>query len=177
MYLEQVELKFIEPCTTAGNKIKIIADLSRDVSDIFPYLNSHIKSSMYNKRAVTFTFKVGQKLITLFPNRLTITKLLNETDAYEMMDYVQNLVNEVDENRANIEPSDEMRKPPSPIEIYKNLPKLNCKKCEEITCMAFASKLLSGEKSIKKCVPLYEEVNIEKLENLETLMMMLGYEV
>ncbi|MGL6104651.1 (Fe-S)-binding protein [Romboutsia sp.] len=177
MYLEHIELKFIEPCTTTGNKIKIITELSRDVSDIFPYLNTHIKSAMYNKTALTFSFKLGQKLITLFPNRLTITKLLNETDAYEMMDYVQNLINEVDANRDNIIPSDNMRKPPSPIEIYKNLPKSNCKKCEEITCMAFASKLLSGEKSIKRCEPLYEEVNLEKLENLETMMMLLGYEV
>lgn len=177
MYLEEIELKFIQPCTTAGNKIKIKADLSRDISDIFPYLNSYIKSAMYNKKADILTFKTDQKVITLFPNSLAITKLLNETDAYEMMDYVKDIINEVYENRLNIDPSDEMKKPPSPIEIYKNLPKLNCKKCEEVTCMAFASKLLSGEKSIKKCRTLYEEANLEKLEKLETMMLLLGYEI
>lgn len=153
MYLEEINLKFIEPCTTGGSKIKIRADLSRYICEIFPYLNSNIKSAMYNKKGQTITFKVEQKVVTFFSNEVAITKLLNEIDAYEM------------------------KKLPSPIEIYKNLPKLNCKACGEMTCMAFASKLLSGEKSIKACRPLYQDSNIDKLEKLEVSILLLGYEI
>lgn len=177
MYLEEINLKFIEPCTTGGSKIKIRADLSRDICEIFPYLNSNIKSAMYNKKGQTITFKVEQKVVTFFAKEVAITKLLNETDAYEMMDYVKGIVNEVYEDKDNITPSDEMKKLPSPIEIYKNLPKLNCKTCGEMTCMAFASKLLSGEKSIKACRPLYQDSNIDKLEKLEVSVLLLGYEI
>lgn len=153
MYLEEINLKFIEPCTTGGSKIKIRADLSRDICEIFPYLNSNIKSAMYNKKGQTITFKVEQKVVTFFAKEVAITKLLNEIDAYEM------------------------KKLPSPIQIYKNLPKLNCKACGEMTCMAFASKLLSGEKSIKACRPLYQDSNIDKLEKLEVSILLLGYEI
>ncbi|MBS5953528.1 MAG: Fe-S cluster protein [Paraclostridium bifermentans] len=177
MYLEEIRLKFIQPCTTGGSKIKIRADLSSDISEIFPYLNSYIKSAMYNKKAQTVTFKIEQKIVTLFNREVAITKLLNETDAYETMDYVRKIINETYENKENIVPSDEMKKLPSPIEIYKNLPKLNCKRCGEMTCIAFASKLLSGEKSIQCCRPLYEDVNIDKLEKLEVSILLLGYEI
>lgn len=174
MFLEEIKLKFIQPCTTEGSKIKIKADLSRDISEIFPYLNSYIKSAMYNKKAQGLTFKIDQKVVTLFSDNVAITKLLNETDAYEVLNYVKNLINEVYEKRDTIEPSYEMKKLPSPINLYKNLPKLNCKECGEATCMAFASKLLNGEQNIKKCLHLYEDINSEKLG---TILVLLGYEV
>ncbi|TDA27871.1 MAG: hypothetical protein DSO01_01880 [Archaeoglobi archaeon] len=43
------------------------------------------------------------------------------------------------------------------LDVYNYLPKTNCKKCGEQTCMAFAVKLLNGEKDIKDCKPLFEE--------------------
>ena len=62
-----------------------------------------------------------------------------------------------------------MPKKPSAFEIYKLLPKKNCKECGESTCMVFATKLLSLEKEIKDC-PLLEEPlfkkNGEKLTEL-----------
>lgn len=177
MFLEEIKLKFIQPCTTGGSKIKIKADLSSDVSEVFPYLNSYIKSAMYNKKAQSLTFKLEQKIVTLFHDNLAITKLLNETDAYETMDYIKCLINEIYDKRSMIEPSNEMKKLPSPIEIYKNLPKSNCKECGEATCMAFASKILNGEQSIRQCSHLYKDIHLDKLEKLETMIMLLGYEV
>ena len=45
----------------------------------------------------------------------------------------------------------------TPMEIYKLLPKTNCKKCGEQTCMSFAFKLLNREKKLEDCKPLFEE--------------------
>ncbi len=42
----------------------------------------------------------------------------------------------------------------SPTEIYKHLPKTNCKECGEENCMAFATKLVNRELSLDKCPPL-----------------------
>ena len=44
----------------------------------------------------------------------------------------------------------------SPMEIYQLLPKTNCKRCGEATCMAFALKLLTREHRIDDCDPLLE---------------------
>lgn len=42
----------------------------------------------------------------------------------------------------------------SPIDVYKLLPRTNCKECGEENCMAFATKLVNREVTIEKCTPL-----------------------
>ncbi len=42
----------------------------------------------------------------------------------------------------------------SPLDVYKLLPKTNCKSCGEPTCMAFAMKAIKREVTIDKCPPL-----------------------
>ncbi|RLE77687.1 MAG: acetyl-CoA decarbonylase/synthase complex subunit gamma [Thermoprotei archaeon] len=60
----------------------------------------------------------------------------------------------------------------SPIEIYKLLPRTNCKKCGEENCMAFAVRLVNMETKLEKCTPLLEEAkykkNYEKLKEMLT---------
>ncbi|AEA47119.1 (Fe-S)-binding protein [Archaeoglobus veneficus] len=58
---------------------------------------------------------------------------------------------------------------PNPMEIYKLLPKTNCKQCGEQTCMSFAFKLLTKERKLEECRPLYEakyEASRKKLEEM-----------
>jgi len=43
------------------------------------------------------------------------------------------------------------------LDIYKLLPKKNCKECGEPTCLTFAMKLASGKADIEKCPYLDEE--------------------
>ncbi|RLE71820.1 MAG: acetyl-CoA decarbonylase/synthase complex subunit gamma [Thermoprotei archaeon] len=50
----------------------------------------------------------------------------------------------------------------SPIEVYKLLPKTNCKKCGEENCMAFAVKLVNMETKLELCTPLLEEAKYKK---------------
>ncbi len=42
----------------------------------------------------------------------------------------------------------------SPIDVYKLLPRTNCKECGEENCMAFATKVVNREVPIEKCSPL-----------------------
>lgn len=45
----------------------------------------------------------------------------------------------------------------SPTEVYKYLPRTNCKECGEENCMAFAAKLVNREVTLDKCPPLSTE--------------------
>lgn len=45
----------------------------------------------------------------------------------------------------------------SPIDIYKELPKTNCKECGLENCMAFATKLVNREIALELCRPLLEK--------------------
>jgi len=42
----------------------------------------------------------------------------------------------------------------SPINVYKLLPKTNCKECGEDNCLAFAAKLVNREVTLEQCRPL-----------------------
>ncbi|MHA1839619.1 MAG: (Fe-S)-binding protein [Candidatus Ranarchaeia archaeon] len=48
------------------------------------------------------------------------------------------------------------------FQILNLLPKTNCAKCGEATCMAFAVKLINRELELEKCSPLFEDKQYEK---------------
>ena len=82
-----------------------------------------------------------------------------------------------EEKRNEIEPSEEMRKLPSPLEVYTYLPKLNCGKCQESTCLAFATKLIKNETKPRRCLHLYEKGNENNKDKIETICLMLGNDI
>jgi len=45
----------------------------------------------------------------------------------------------------------------SPIDVYKLLPKTNCKECGEENCMAFATKLVNREATLQQCPPILQD--------------------
>lgn len=50
----------------------------------------------------------------------------------------------------------------SPIDVYMQLPKTNCKKCGLENCMAFATKLVNREIVLELCTPILEEKQYSK---------------
>ncbi|WP_297130255.1 (Fe-S)-binding protein [Terrisporobacter sp.] len=177
MYLESIDLSFIQPCTTNSNRIRIKGSFSRDVEELFPYLNTYLKTAIYNKEGKTLTFNYSQKIIIMYKYEVAISKLLNETDAFETLDYLKEIINECDSKRNEIIPNYDMRKLPSPIDIYKYLPKINCGKCGVSTCLAFATKLINGSFKLSRCVHMNEAGNEKNKEEIETILLMLGYEL
>ncbi len=60
---------------------------------------------------------------------------------------------------------------PTVMELYQLLPKTNCKKCGESTCMAFAVELLSRKKKIEECAPILEDKFKQQKEKLEAILL------
>ncbi|MCK4370037.1 MAG: 4Fe-4S binding protein, partial [Candidatus Lokiarchaeota archaeon] len=56
------------------------------------------------------------------------------------------------------------------MELYKFLPKTNCKKCNPKTCMAFALALLQGKVKVDDCPPLLEPKYKKDFEALKELL-------
>ena len=52
----------------------------------------------------------------------------------------------------------------SPIDVYKLLPKINCKECGVDNCMAFATKIVNREINLDQCPPLLKK-DYEKAYN------------
>ena len=58
----------------------------------------------------------------------------------------------------------------SPIDIYKLLPKTNCKECGQDNCMAFATKIVNREVEIESCKPLLKKENEKSYLKLKELL-------
>ena len=58
----------------------------------------------------------------------------------------------------------------SPIDVYKLLPKTNCKECGQENCMAFATKIVNREVTIDQCLPLLKKENEKAYLKLKDLL-------
>ncbi len=165
------------PCLADPEKIRVIAEVSGEIQEAFPYLNATLEGCIYNHPALTLTFKKGDKIITLHPLHITLTKIDDEEEAEKILGWLQNLVNETGQHRDRIQPDYSMRKELKPTDIFKLLPGTNCKECGQPSCFAFAFKLIRKEVEIKKCPPLFSDKYLEKCELLFEILHNAGYEL
>jgi len=156
-FLKTITLCYVAPCMADEKKIRLIAYLNRDITEILPYLNAVLKGASYNKGASTLTFAKERRLINLYNMKITIAKADDIIDAWHILDEVKTLINKTHENRADIKPNYDEKVKVTALQIYGWLPKTNCRACGEATCLAFACRLLLGEQNLSKCVPLSTE--------------------
>lgn len=58
----------------------------------------------------------------------------------------------------------------SPIDVYKLLPKTNCKECGVENCMAFATKIVNREVTLDQCKPLLKKENENAYKQLKEML-------
>lgn len=177
MLFQSYKITRILPCLADPEKIRVIAEVSGEIHEAFPYLNAILKECLFNHPALNLTIKKGEKLITLHANHITLIKIDDEKEAEAILNWVQNLVNETYQNRDNIQPDYTMRQELKPTDIIKLLPGTNCKKCELPTCLSFAFKLIKKEVGVGKCSPLYTYEYQGKRQVLFELLQGAGYEI
>ena len=156
-FLKTMTLCYVAPCMADEKKIRLIAYLNRDITEIMPYLNAVIKGASYNKGASTLTYAKERRLINLYNIKITIAKADDIIDAWHILDEIKALINKTYEKRSDIKPNYEEKVKVTALQIYGWLPKTNCRACGEATCLAFACRLLLGEQKLSKCVPLSTE--------------------
>jgi len=58
----------------------------------------------------------------------------------------------------------------SPIDVYKLLPRTNCKECGEENCMAFATKVVNREVSVEQCPPILTKEHEKAYKQLKEML-------
>lgn len=174
MFLEDIEITQIMPCIADAERIRFFARPSKDLTEILPYLNAVLKTATYNKDASSLTFTEGEKLITVYPQKIAAAKIYDKEDAKKVKEDIKDKVNEVYEKRDEIEPLYEQRVRLQAIDLYKWLPGTNCKECGYPTCLAFAVALLQDKTRLSFCLPLKEKE--DEYKEVEEILINLGYE-
>lgn len=177
MFVRTITIEQILPCLADASKIRFVAAIDRDVSEILPYLNAVLKGAIYNHGARTLTIKKGGRLITIHPRQIAAGKAIDEKDAQEIIEWLKGLLNDCWEKRETIVPSFERQEHLVALDIYKLLPGTNCKKCGELTCLAFAVKLADERAGVMECSELFSGDWGEKRVILIRLLRDSGYSV
>jgi ArsR family metal-binding transcriptional regulator len=148
-----------------------IAHLAEDIASALPYLNATLRNGEYFADAPAFSWRQDQHKIAFWRDRIAVEHIDSREQAKEIIEALVKLVNDVWERREEIEPDTTTRENLQPLELYRLLPRTNCKICGESTCFTFALKLAAGQLELKCCEPLYAEDQYhEQREQLETLI-------
>ncbi len=177
MFLDEIKITEIMPCLADPEKIRFIAYIEEDISEVFPYLNTVLKSAIYNHDGKTLTLKKGGRLISLHRSKIAAAKIINEQDARDVLGWLKREIIFCYEHRDSIEPSFERRQKLTALDIFKLLPRTNCRRCGELTCLAFAVKLSAEETNIMGCQEIFGAPYADKKKMLLGLLVASGYNV
>ena len=162
MLLRDYTLRLVRSdCNPSALTVNALVELKEDVGEILPYLNTVLKGKQYHHEAKILMVKWKGHLITFRPRQIAVTKLEDENEARSVIEELKQITNETYANKENIQPTYTSRPMTRPLDIFKLLPRKNCKECSEATCMAFAVKLAADEVELRQCpllsIPEFEE--------------------
>ncbi|NMC12096.1 MAG: hypothetical protein GYA34_04355 [Chloroflexi bacterium] len=165
MFLSSIALVQTLPCLAELGKIIVIGKPTQPLDDVLPYLATLPDVIAYNPHVPALTFRRQTGFITLYSDRVYITKVDNVDTGIELLKALTDAINVTWEHRDNLVAASTIKRAPRPLDIYSILPQTNCKKCGEATCMAFACSLLLQTRTCEECIPLRDDPAFEERMN------------
>lgn len=155
--LQDYRLEIFRPeCNPSFQSLHCHARLEQDISQVLPYLNQRLGGFGYIDDPPSLTLRVHGRLITLHGRLVAINALKDQAEAEKIMAWLKREVNQTWRERDNIEPSFQSAPRPQLLEVLKSLPRTNCAKCGQPTCMVFAVQLVEGGRGVEQCPELGE---------------------
>jgi ArsR family metal-binding transcriptional regulator len=151
-------------CNNTFQSLHCIAHLDEDIGAALPYLNAVLGGDTYIKDPPSVTFKTQGKLITVHSRKIAINALRDEAEARHILEWLKQEINAAWEKREKIVPKFDGKSKPHILAIYKLLPKTNCRKCGQLTCMMFASLATEGIKGYPDCPEMTGE-SVKRLQD------------
>jgi ArsR family metal-binding transcriptional regulator len=156
MLLNNLQIEMFRPkCNPNFESVHCVAHLEEDISEVLPYLNTAMGGGGdYVALPPTLTLQIHGRLISLHAKEIFVNALKDEVEAEKIVGWLKKEINQTWEGRDQIEPT--FDKPPAPqmLEILKLLPKTNCRKCGEPTCMVFALRVIDEVEEVEDCPEL-----------------------
>ena len=170
-FIVAIELTHVTPCLAEPGKVIVTGKPSRSLDEVLPYLAALPNVIGFNPETLTLTFRRPLGLMTLYPNRISITQVQNADEGLELFAALRDAINATWENRDALKPIQTRKKPPGHLDIYALLPQTNCKQCGEATCLAFAVALVMCKRTVLDCSPLQTEpAYVERKNTLEAML-------
>ena len=167
--LEVVELRQLLPCIADASKFRIIARFEPPLGGALKLLEPLFPRARYSDKIGALIIQKGNILITIYATgNVTMTMIKSDEEARETLEDLKKTINEAIAKGVTPVPREKVKV--DHAEIYKYLPKTDCRICEEQSCYAFAIKLVGRETALEKCTPLLEARYGTNLEHIKTLL-------
>ena len=168
MLIESYEvLQVPGSCEDGGETVSIQANLSGDVSPVYPYVNALLPGAQYNHSGRLLRWREGSHVIVLRRNELAISNLATWSEAEAAIERLVDYLNGVWRRRDELDSDDSAHVQATPMAVYKLLPNTNCRECGAQTCYAFALRLIAREDTLKACLPMLEPEFADRRTELE----------
>lgn len=143
-------------CRPEGKTLHCLARLEQDIGPVIPYLNAVLGGYIFTPEPAV-TFKAHGRLITVHRREIEINAVRDPEEAVKILTWLQGEINATWEKRDGIAPSFVASPRPQVFAILTRLPKSNCGRCGQLTCMAFAALVADGGKGGGECPELSAE--------------------
>ena len=168
--IEGYEIKLVEPgCAPGAGRWGVLVNLPGDISAVFPYLNTVFNNTLYDHKNQILIIREQNQAYAFRPDEIRIARTDDPSHARQISAELVEKVNRIWQERDNITPRFTDKRPVAVIDIFKLLPKTNCRKCGYLTCLAYAADLRQGTAQLEECpyltLPEYTE-NKQKLASL-----------
>ena len=153
------EMKLARPeCRPETDRYRALINLPDDISEVLPYLNAELDGFDYYHNDKILLWVNDGRIYAFRPHEIAIAPVEDIEEAGELAKEIIDRVNQIWNRRDEIEPNFEGRRsPPNMLDIYKLLPKTNCRECGFLTCLAFAAALRSDSTKSSLCPFLSEQ--------------------
>jgi ArsR family metal-binding transcriptional regulator len=172
MFLESIQLAHTIPCLAEPDKIIVTGKPSKPLDEVLPYMATLPSIISYNPDVPALTFRRQRGFLTLYSQKVYITKVLDVEEGLQLLADLVDAINATWAHRHELKPVTAARRAPKLLDLWSQLPQTNCKQCDEATCMAFAAGLLQQKRTLTECPPLANDAALS--ERRATLEAMLG---
>jgi ArsR family metal-binding transcriptional regulator len=108
----------------------------------------------YNPETLSLTFRRPRGFMTIYPDKVMITQVDDVAEGIRLFAALQDAINATWERRDDLAAITQRRRAPRPLDIWTLLPRTNCGRCSEATCMAFAVAVLQDRREVGECALL-----------------------
>ena len=166
--LQITQVRQLLPCIADVSKFRIIARLEPNLGGALKLLEPLFPRGRYSERIGALIIQKGNVLITLYSTgNVTMTMISSEAEARAVLESLKETINKA--IASGITPVAREKVKVDHAEVYKYLPRTDCKICGEQSCYTFAIRLVGGETALEKCTPLLEPKFATSLETLRAL--------
>jgi len=158
-------------CFPGAPVLRAHCKLDTDVTELFPYINAVAQDAAYYDKPHYIQFTLDGARCALYPDHVAARMFDNREQALKFISRLIDFLNDLYTRKDSIEPSHKKYKPLAVLDIFKLLPRTNCRECGFSTCMAFAAALSKGEIPLDQCPELNNPAN----ENAVKLQSVLSF--